>query len=152
MDDGAKTSARIRNGIRRSVPGASLGAVFGSVMQWRDGNSEAPLRLVRAIYREGRDARCPAAPRGTGDFPVPNARQKVEIERTVAIFAADHRVELLTWQVIDPPGYLRQGRQADGIYVEFRYRAHDDGPGLRPGREVTVFGEDGTVLDSQDFG
>lgn len=52
--DGAKTSARVKNGIRRSVPGASVGALVGSVVQWRDGNSEAPLRLVRAIYRESR--------------------------------------------------------------------------------------------------
>jgi hypothetical protein len=52
--DGQKTSARIKDGVRRSVPGASVGALVGSVVQWRDGNSEAPLRLVRAIYRESR--------------------------------------------------------------------------------------------------
>jgi hypothetical protein len=52
--DAAKTPVGIKSGIRRSVPGASVGAVVGSVLQWWDGNSESPLRLVRAIYRETR--------------------------------------------------------------------------------------------------
>jgi hypothetical protein len=82
----------------------------------------------------------------------PNSRQAEEIERTVALFDQNPEVELLTWAVIDPAGFLREGRRADGIHIEFLYRAHDEEPGLRPGREVTVFGEDGSVLDSQDFG
>lgn len=82
----------------------------------------------------------------------PNARQTVEIEVTVGLFDANPEVELLTWQVTDPAGFLREGQEADGIYVEFLYRGHDDEPDLGPRREVTVFGEDGTVLDSHDFG
>jgi hypothetical protein len=75
-----------------------------------------------------------------------------EIEVTVGLFDANPEVELLDWQVIHPGEFLREGRQADGIYIKFRYRAHDEEPCLPPGREVTVFGGDGTVLDSHDFG
>lgn len=85
-------------------------------------------------------------------LPAPDARQTQEIEVTVRLFDADPEVELLTWQVIDPAAFLREGQEADGIYVEFLYRALDEDPDFRPGREVTVFGDDGTVLDSQDFG
>jgi hypothetical protein len=85
-------------------------------------------------------------------LPAPNARQAEEIDVTVALFAANPEVELLGWQVIDPAEFLRPGQKADGIYIEFQYRALGDQPGMRPGREVTVFAEDGAVLDSQDFG
>jgi hypothetical protein len=71
---------------------------------------------------------------------------------TVALFADNPEVELLTWRVIDPTSLLRGGRQADGIYVEFLYRHVDADPDPWPGSEVTVFGDDGTVLDSHDFG
>jgi hypothetical protein len=99
------------------------------------------------IVMGGADQRTAAAP-----LLVPSAAQRGAIEETVAVFSANPEVELLGWQVIDPAEFLREGQKADGIYIEFRYRAHDEDPGLRPGREVTVFGEDGTVLDSQDFG
>lgn len=85
-------------------------------------------------------------------LPVPNARQAEEIEATEALFASNPDVELLRWTVIDPAEFLREGQTAGGIYIEFQYRALGDEPGERPGREVTVFAEDGAVLDSQDFG
>ena len=81
-----------------------------------------------------------------------NARQAEEIEVTVALFAHNPEVELLTWRVIDPTSFLREDRQADGVYVEFLYRRIGADPDPCPGREVTVFDEDGTVLDSHDFG
>ncbi len=87
-----------------------------------------------------------------GVLPAPNARQAEEIEVTVTLFAANPEVELLGWQVIDPAEFLRPGQKADGIYVEFQYRRPGEEPGMCPGREVTVFAEDGAVLDSQDFG
>jgi hypothetical protein len=87
-----------------------------------------------------------------GVLPEPNSRQAEEIEVTVALFAANPEVELLRWQVIDPAEFLRSGQKAAGVYIEFRYRPLGDEPGMRPGREVTVFAEDGAVLDSQDFG
>jgi hypothetical protein len=99
-----------------------------------------------------RDAPCGVARQGEEPLPAPNARQMEEIEVTVALFGANPEVELLTWQVIDPAEFLREGQEADGIYIEFRYRAHDEEHCLPPGREVTVFGGDGTVLDSHDFG
>jgi hypothetical protein len=85
-------------------------------------------------------------------LPAPNSRQAEEIEVTVALFADNPEVELLTWRVIDPISLLREGEQAGGIYVEFLYRHVDGDPHPLPGREVTVFGDDGTVLDSHDFG
>jgi hypothetical protein len=85
-------------------------------------------------------------------LPAPNARQAEEIEGTVALFGSNPEVELLTWRVIDPMQFLREGEKADGIHVEFIHRARHDDPDLRPGREVTVFGQDGVVLDSHDFG
>ncbi|MFT3863987.1 MAG: hypothetical protein QM729_06920 [Solirubrobacterales bacterium] len=52
----------------------------------------------------------------------------------------------------DPAEFLREGQEADEIYVEFLYRDRKNSPDRPPGREVTVFGEDGSVLDSHDFG
>lgn len=163
MGAGAMIPARIRSGIRRSVPGASVVAVVGSVVQWWDGNSEAPLRLVAlpsTVSRGGGrpmrgrpDAPCGVARRGDEPLPAPNARQMEEIEVTVALFDANREVELIDWEVIDPSGFLRDGRQPQGIYVHFLYRrADDEDPEPLPGHEVTVFGEDGSVLDSQDVG
>jgi len=85
-------------------------------------------------------------------LPVPNARQTEAIGVTAALFGADPEVEFLTWRVVDPAGFLREGQEAEGLHVEFLYRVQDDHPECRPGREVTVFAEDGTVLTSQDFG
>lgn len=85
-------------------------------------------------------------------LPAPNARQMEEIEVTLALFEANAEVKLLTWHVIDPAQFLREGQEADGIYIEFLCRDYRNSPDRPPGREVTVFGEDGTVLDSHDFG
>ena len=82
----------------------------------------------------------------------PNPAQRAAVEETVAIYEANPEVALLEWRVIDPAEFLREGQRPGGIYIEFLYRAHAEDPDLRPGREVTVFGEDGSVLDSQDFG
>jgi hypothetical protein len=51
---------------------------------------------------------------------------------------------------------LRNGDEFDGfpdnaLIVEFTYCEVGDDPDGRPGREVTVFGADGEILDSQDF-
>ena len=85
-------------------------------------------------------------------LPVPNARQTEEIEVTVALFADSPEVDLLTWRAIDPAEFLWPGAKPDGIYVEFLYRRIGEDPDSWPGREVTVFGDDGAVLDSHDFG
>lgn len=43
------------------------------------------------------------------------------------------------------------GFPEDTLIVEFTYRDLVNDTGI-PGREVTIFGADGEVLDSQDFG
>jgi hypothetical protein len=93
--------------------------------------------------------------RRTWSPPSPSADQQVAIHRAIANFEANPEVELLGWQVIDPAEFLREGEEADGIYVEFRYRHVEEDPALSlllPGREVIVLAAVGSVLDSQDFG
>ncbi len=85
-------------------------------------------------------------------LPAPNAAQSVAIEETVAIYEANPEVALLEWRAIDPAEFLREGQRPDRIYIEFLYRDHLNSPDRPPGREVTVFAPDGSVLDSQDFG
>lgn len=69
--------------------------------------------------------------------------QRRAVEETEKAFEQNPEVTLLSahagWGGYDGPG----------LAVRFIYRYNDDhGEGL----EVTIFAEDGTVLDSQDFG
>jgi len=67
-------------------------------------------------------------------------------------FAANPEVELIGLRVLKN-GDEFDGFPDDALIVEFAYSyAKDDDPSGRPGREVSVFGADGRVLASQDFG
>lgn len=79
------------------------------------------------------------------------AEQRAGIAESKENYAANSEVESIGLRV------LENGDEFDGfpdrsLIVEFTYRGDGDDPAGRPGREVTVFGADGKILDSQDFG
>lgn len=86
-------------------------------------------------------------------MPEPNEKQQAAIDETIATFRAATTYELETWKPIDPAEFLQEGETTDGLYVEFTYRnivAFETSE--TPGREITVFADDGAVLFSQDLG
>lgn len=80
------------------------------------------------------------------------AKQQAGIAESKQNYAINPEVDLIGLRVLKN-GDEFDGFPDDALIVEFTYRdADDDDPSGRTGREVTVFGADGKVLGSQDFG
>lgn len=94
---------------------------------------------------------------------VPNARQLVAIEAQVRAYwfddvpadgLAGYTVESLEAWLGEFDAVPNERHPEGTVVVQFRYIQEGEAglPDATPGLEVTVFGPDGKVIDSQDFG
>lgn len=107
-----------------------------------------PIEQIAAVFSA--DVKMIDGFDGTAVFDCTD-EQRAGISESKANYAASDEDELIGLRVLKDRDEFDPF--PDGaLIVEFTYRDAGDDDRDRPGREVTVFGVDGDVLDSQDFG